>query len=1372
MKFKKLLLICISILFIFGMAACMPEVTKYTVKFVDYNDEILLEQELNAGETPVYTAEDPKREGNAEFSYTFIGWNKVIAPVTEDVVYKAVYQETINEYTINFVDEDGTVLDSVKLPYGQTPSYTKNTPERESTAEYTYTFKGWDKEIGAVTGNVTYVAQYNAVKNSYKVSFVDLNNNVLYEGNFEYGTMPTYEGQTPTLEGNVQYCYVFSGWDKELAPVTGDATYRVTFEQKSNEYLVTFKDEDGNVLESKNVPYGTVPEFTAQLPALPENNAQYTYTGAWDKDLSPVTGEAEYIYVISATVNEYTVIFKNEDGTVWQEQKYAYGQMPGFAQTPVQESTAQYSYTFTGWDKEITEVTGDAVYTAVYEAKVNVYTIKFVDENGAELQISTLEYGATPEFTGTLPEIPENDEYNSYIGAWDKEFETVVGDATYTFVINKTILKTYNVEIKHLKLDGTKAAPTHYGNYIDELVNPEANGTYLYTAPIVEGLAANCQYLYITVKDELVSLTIWYSEVDVWDGTSISAGLTVADPDKEAGTAINPYLITSGADLAYLQANFATYSSSYIKMTKSIDISKNGNFMLNGTLSGVFDGNNCSVLGLNITGKEKRSFFYIVTGTVQNLTLYGNVSLTGNKAAAFAEYVSGGKLINCTNYCSVSGNERVGPFVADHANGGTYTNCVNYGDIRGKKYVGGIAGYTGNTPVFEGCVNYGKVIATSDYAGGIAGRAGCKSFNNCINYGDVISGNYAGAITAQTWYVVTNCTNYGTITAKQFGYAGVEGFEDYVGLVGYYADTIDFTGSKDNGTLVTKTISLHTIKFVNYNDEVILTLSLIDGEMPVYNLANPTREADAQYTYTFIGWDKDIVATTGEAVYKAVYSETVNVYTVTFADEDGTVLEQIQLPYGETPVFSKDEPTKEGDVEKTYEFAGWDKDITSVVGDVTYTAKYNVIKSTFTIKFVDENGTELQVSELEYGEMPVFTGTLPTLPEGDEYHSYTGAWDKEFVVATEAATYTYVITRNILKPYNVEIKHLNLDGTVAAPTHYDNYVEGHSAYQANGTYIYTAPVVEGYAASHQYIYFNTTEELLTITIYYSEVDVWDGTSVSSGLSGSGTEEDPYLITSGADLAYLQANFATYSSSYIKMTKSIDISKNGNFMLNGTLSGVFDGNNCSVLGLNITGKEKRSFFFIVTGTVKDLTMYGSVSLTGNKAAAFAEYVSNGKFINCANYCSVSGKERVGGIAGDLVNGGSFTNCVNYGTIQGSVGVGGIVGYTGGNSVYEGCVNYGTVNATTKLAGGIAGRAGCKSFNNCVNYGNVTSAAYAGGITGQTWYVVTNCFNYGTITAPEFGFAGVEGFEDYVGLVGYLVDTINFTGSKDYGETVTN
>lgn len=64
-----------------------------------------------------------------------------------------------------------------------------------------------------------------------------------------------------------------------------------------------------------------------------------------------------------------------------------------------------------------------------------------------------------------------------------------------------------------------------------------------------------------------------------------------------------------------------------------------------------------------------------------------------------------------------------------------------------------------------------------------------------------------------------------------------------------------------------------------------------------------------------------------------------------------------------------------------------------------------------------------------------------------------------------------------------------------------------------------------------------------------ETDVWDGTSVSSSLSGSGAEEDPYLIQSCADFAYLisgnssfgtlEINFNTKEFTYFKFTKNLD-----------------------------------------------------------------------------------------------------------------------------------------------------------------------------------------------------------------------------------------
>ena len=94
----------------------------------------------------------------------------------------------------------------------------------------------------------------------------------------------------------------------------------------------------------------------------------------------------------------------------------------------------------------------------------------------------------------------------------------------------------------------------------------------------------------------------------------------------------------------------------------------------------------------------------------------------------------------------------------------------------------------------------------------------------------------------------------------------------------------------------------YTVNFVNDNGDVLQSEILNYGTMPEFKGEIPTKAADAQYTYTFAGWDKEIVAATAEATYTAVYTTDTNEYTVTFLAEDGTVLKSGKVAYGAMPV--------------------------------------------------------------------------------------------------------------------------------------------------------------------------------------------------------------------------------------------------------------------------------------------------------------------------------------------------------------------------------------------------------------------------------------------------------------------------------------
>jgi hypothetical protein len=78
-----------------------------------------------------------------------------------NVAVKAIFEQ--ETYTINFVNDDNTVLQSNVLNYGEMPVYTGETPTKAATALCDYTFNGWTPTIVAVAEDTTYTAVYNEV---------------------------------------------------------------------------------------------------------------------------------------------------------------------------------------------------------------------------------------------------------------------------------------------------------------------------------------------------------------------------------------------------------------------------------------------------------------------------------------------------------------------------------------------------------------------------------------------------------------------------------------------------------------------------------------------------------------------------------------------------------------------------------------------------------------------------------------------------------------------------------------------------------------------------------------------------------------------------------------------------------------------------------------------------------------------------------------------------------------------------------------------------------------------------------------------------------------------------------------------------------
>ena len=267
-------------------------------------EQVLKEDDVNYGTLPAAPTETPTKEADAQYTYTFKGWDKEIAEVKGEATYNAEFDSTLRSYKIIFKNGE-QVLKEETVNYGTLPTPPADMPTKEADAQYTYTFKGWDKTVEKVTGEATYNAEFDSTLRSYKITFKN-GEQVLKEETVNYGTLPAAPTETPTKEADAQYTYTFKGWDKEIAEVTGEATYNAEFDSTLRSYKITFKNGE-QVLKEETVNYGT-------MPAAPETNPtkgydsenHYSFKG-WDKTIEKVTGEAVYNAQFNAEKHVYTV---------------------------------------------------------------------------------------------------------------------------------------------------------------------------------------------------------------------------------------------------------------------------------------------------------------------------------------------------------------------------------------------------------------------------------------------------------------------------------------------------------------------------------------------------------------------------------------------------------------------------------------------------------------------------------------------------------------------------------------------------------------------------------------------------------------------------------------------------------------------------------------------------------------------------------------------------------------------------------------------------------------------------------------------------------------------------------------------------------
>ena len=135
---------------------------------------------------------------------------------------------------------------------------------------------------------------------------------------------------------------------------------------------------------------------------------------------------------------------------------------------------------------------------------------------------------------------------------------------------------------------------------------------------------------------------------------------------------------------------------------------------------------------------------------------------------------------------------------------------------------------------------------------------------------------------------------------------------------GWDAEVVAVTGAATYTATYEATVRSYDITWQN-SDGTVLKIDTLDyGETPEYDGTTPKKAQNAQYAYTFAGWDAPIVAVAEAATYTATYSKTLRSYTVTWRDWDSSIIDYDVFFYGDTPEYQGEEPVRDG-----YKFVGW-----------------------------------------------------------------------------------------------------------------------------------------------------------------------------------------------------------------------------------------------------------------------------------------------------------------------------------------------------------------------------------------------------------------------------------------------------------------
>ena len=266
------------------------------------------------------------------------------------------------------------------------------------------------------------------------------------------------------------------------------------------------------------------------------------------------------------------------------------------------------------------------------------------------------------------------------------------------------------------------------------------------------------------------------------------------------------------------------------------------------------------------------------------------------------------------------------------------------------------------------------------------------------------------------------------------------------------------------------------------------------------------------------------------------------------------------------------------------------------------------------------------------------------------------------------------------------------------------------------------------------------------------------------LTGSGSQDDPYLIGTAEELASLGGR--SFSGKSYRLKQDINMENVPMQPIKEFADGTFDGDGHTISNLTISADDGNAGLFAETNSstvFKDIILHNvSVTLTGGSYAGVGGLIGKIYGSTTIQGCGVSGAV-------------AYSSDYSYN----SGNVGGLVGYLNGKCTIKESYSQATIknenNNSSSTAGGLLGKTGnyyTLSVTDCYASGDVTAAGgRAGGFTGYDYcssdkHTYKNCYAAGTVKASAgngFGFAYIYSYAS----TGYSFTNCYYNTAKGEG-----